>query len=94
MTIKHQKIIGDGFWEYKMDKEMFISLSQSENFKEQQFLFEKILLNSTHFLQSLKQLVKFYVVPTFSRDYIVKCKNMVEFYFFDMPLSVNELKWI
>ena len=41
----------------------------------------------------LEQLAADYEVPQFNQAYIARRKNMVDFYFFDKPLTVNDLKW-
>jgi hypothetical protein len=85
-----------------MTEEDIVSLFQSNDFREQQFLFGKILVNSTQLLknmklfnkQDLEKLIIGYKVPTFNHDYIARRKNMLEYYFLGKPLTINELKWI
>lgn len=65
-------------------------------------LFEKILLNSTALFKDMKIfnkkelaiLIENYKLPKFNEEYIFRRKNMVEVYFFDKPLLINELKWV
>lgn len=90
------------FWEYSFGYEDIDRLIYSENITERLFLFEKILANSTELLndlelfdlKDLKILVEKYVVPKFNHDYLSRRKNIVEYYFFDKPLEVEELKWV
>jgi len=99
--IDFKKLKKECFWEYDFSDEEILGLANSENPKEQSFLFQKILLNSTTLFKDLKifkiddlsKLLTDYRVPTFNHDYIFKRKNIAEVYFLDKPLLVNELKW-
>ncbi|MEA1953842.1 MAG: hypothetical protein U9O24_05580 [Campylobacterota bacterium] len=101
-SINYNQIIKDCLWEYTMSKDEISDLANSSDFREQQFLFAKILENSTQLFNSmeifdkdsLERLIVAYRVPTFNRDYMARRKNMLEYYFLDKPLTVNELKWI
>jgi hypothetical protein len=44
--------------------------------------------------KDLQMLVENYQVPRFNYDYLSRRKNIVEYYFFDKPLEVQELKWM
>jgi len=98
----YKKIIQDCFWDYNMTEEDIIALSQSSDFREQKFLFGKILVNSTQLLKSmeifskkdLERLIIDYRVSAFNHDYIARRKNMLEYYFLGKPLTINELKWV
>jgi len=100
-SIDYNQIIKDCFWEYDFSSDDILAMAQSSDFREQQFLFEKILLNSTRLLKSMEifarkdfeKLLSAYRVPAFNSDYIVRRKSMLEYYFLDKPLLVNELKW-
>lgn len=99
---QYTQLIEDCFWDYNMSDDDIIDLAKSHNIKEQQFLFGKILINSTHLLndieifdkKDLEHLLMEYTAPTFNHNYIARRKNMIEYYFFDKPLLVNELKWV
>lgn len=96
-----QRIKKDCFWDYNLSDEDIIKLANSKNRREQQFLFEKILLNSRAFLDDLKifkpddlkNLIENYKVPKFNEYYAFKRKNMAEVYFLNKPLKIDELKW-
>ena len=75
---------------------------QGDDKRAKKLLFEKLLLNSSKLFvdmrifdkAELERLVSEYEVPIFNHDYIAKRKNMIEVFFFDKPLTINELKWI
>ena len=98
----YKRIIKECFWEYNFTEDDIKRLALSDDKKERVFLFQKILLNSTHLFHDLKifhrdylvEMIKNYRVPTFNHDYIFKRKNMAEAYFLDKPLVVDELRWI
>ena len=48
--INYKKLNKDCFWEYTFSEEDIDSLAHSDNFKEKQFLFEKILLQHSIFI--------------------------------------------
>jgi len=98
----YDRLIKECFWEYNFGYEDIDKLIHSDDITQQLFLFEKILGNSTELLydmelfdlKDLKILTKRYVVPKFNHDYLARRKNIVEYYFFDKPLEVEELKWV
>ena len=98
----YEQILKECFWEYDFTKEDIKRLAHSDKKEEKLFLFQKILLNSTSLLQSMKifdietirEMTLNYKIPKFNQDYIKKRKNMIEIYFLDMPPTVNEFKWI
>ncbi len=97
-----QTILKDCFWEYNFSKEDIVKLAKSQNIAEKKFLFEKILANSTMLIKSmeifdknnLKELIESYQIPMFNKDYLSRRLNMLEFYFLNKPLTINELKWV
>ncbi len=97
-----KNIIKDCFWEYAFSEEDILSLAKSKNKQEQMFLFSKILENSQELIKSMKifdkkdleRLIKSYTVPTFKYEYMARRFNIVEYYFLDKPLTINELKWV
>ncbi len=96
-----EEIRKDCFWEYNFTEDDLCLLAKSENEKERVFLFSKILANSKQLLKSmkifekdvLKQLIESYSVPSFNHDYMARRINMLEYYFLNKPLTINELKW-
>ena len=99
--VDYERIIKDCFWDYNFSPDAIKKLA-SGNQREQSFLFQKILLNSTTIFNALKifkdddlkYLIENYSVPTFNHNYIHKRKNMAEVYFLNKPVTVNELKWV
>jgi len=97
-----KRIKRDCFWDYNFTEEKIEDLAKSKNFREKQFLFEKILLNSTKLFEDLeifnredlKKLLESYKVPSFNKDHAFRRKNVVEVYFFNKPLLVDELRWL
>ena len=77
-------------------------LAKSKNKQEQMFLFSKILENATELLKSMKifnkndlnMLIDSYNIPTFKHTYIARRINILEYYFLDRPLTIDELKWV
>jgi len=100
--INYRRIKKDCFWDYNFSNEEILNLANSKSFRERDFLFQKILLNSTNMFSDLKifnkdillELLENYKVPEFNYYYAFKRKNMAEVYFFDKPILVNELKWV
>lgn len=98
---KYQKLINDCFWEYDFRPNDIIKMIRSDDFQKKKFLFGKILANSTQLLKDLKifskedlqSLVNAYVVPEFNYKFLYRRKNIVEFYFFNKELMIEELKW-
>jgi len=100
------KIIGnilkECFWEYSFNIDDIQALAKSQDKQEQMFLFSKILGNAKELFKSmdifekndLKTLIESYKIPTFNRDYMARRINMLEYYFLDKPLTINELKWV
>ena len=101
-TDRYNKIAKDCFWEYNFSTEEIEQLFKSSDKREKQFLFEKILLNSSELFNDmscfdkddLKSMLEHYAEPLFNRDYIYRRKNSLEYYYLDKPLMIDELKWI
>ena len=99
---QYQRLKKECFWEYHFSSDEIKALIHSDDIQEKKFVFEKILLNSSELLkdmtlfnsQDLKELLENYVVPRFNDKYVHRRKNIIECYFFDKPLEVEELKWI
>jgi len=99
-TLKN--ILDDCFWEFDFTEKDVDNLVRNRNKKEQVFLFDKILVNSKQLLRSmeifdkkdLEELIESYKIPKFNHHFSKRRLNMLEFYFLDKPLTVNELKWM
>ena len=89
-----ENILKDCFWEYNFTHEEIIALANSQNQKEQEFLFSKVLANSKELFKSmkifkhddLKRMIENYQIPKFNQDFFVRRINMLEYYFLDEPL--------
>ena len=100
-TERYARIAKECFWEYHFSAEEIEKLFKSSDKREKQFLFEKILLNSSELLsdmalfdtQVLSKMLEAYVVPRFNKTYIYRRKNSVEYYLLGKPLMIDELKW-
>jgi len=100
--VQIKNILKDCFWEYNFNENDIISLAKSQDRQEQMFLFTKILENAKELLKSmkifdesdLKRLIESYTLPSFKHDYMARRLNIVEYYFLDKPLTINELKWV
>jgi hypothetical protein len=79
-----------------------IDMVENHDLNDKKFLFRKILLNSNRVLtdlklfdlDELKVLIESFKIPKFNHDYIFRRHNIVEVYFLDKPLLIDELKWI
>ena len=97
-----QRIKKDCFWDFDISSDEILNIANSDDTQKLNMLFEKILLNSTSFLndlevfdrQRLETLLENYQVPRFNGDFAFRRKNMAEVYFFDKPLLIDELKWV
>ncbi len=90
------------FWDVSINEEMLYDIIGSADMKKKQFIFEKILLNSTKILtdlsifnkKELKVLTDNIKISSFNKAHILRRKNLVEVYFFDKELQISELKWV
>ncbi|MDD3324358.1 MAG: hypothetical protein PHN38_04500 [Sulfurospirillaceae bacterium] len=97
-----ERIVKECFWDLNITTNDIEKIIKSDDERQKAFLFEKILLNSTHLLADLKlfdtnellYLLENFKIPTFNHDYIFRRKNIAEVYFFDKPILIDELKWI
>lgn len=95
-------IIKDCFWDLNFTDKDLNNIINSKDIKRKSFLFDKILLNSSNLFidlkifnsDDLKILIEKFEVPNFNYDYIFRRKNIVEVYFLDKPLLIEELKWV
>jgi len=102
LTMKDfERIKQECFWDSSIDEEDFFQALKEGEHPKKRYLFEKILLNSTKVLldlqlfdrKELKTLLEEYSPPEFNHDYAFRRKNIAEYYFFDKPLEIDELKW-
>jgi len=97
-----QRVIKECFWDMRLTPKNIIDILKGSNWNQKKFLFRKILLNSTRVLydlkifnqDDLKVLIEEFRVPQFNHDYIFRRHNIVEVYFLNKPLLIDELKWV
>ena len=99
--INYERIKKDCFWDLDISNEEIDDILTGKDERKKSMLFEKILLNSTALFldmrifdkEQLSRLLENYKLPRFNEEYAFRRKNMVEVYFFDKPLLIDELKW-
>ena len=97
-----ERIQKECFWDTIISKEVFYNMLNSKEMKKKQYIFEKILLNSSKMLSDLKNFNKADLriltdnikIPNFNKAHVLRRKNLVEVYFFDEELKIDELKWV
>ncbi len=100
--IDYSRIKKDCFWDLDISNKEIDNIANGDDFRKKSYLFEKILLNSTKLfsdleifkIDDLRVLVENYKIPRFNHEYAFRRKNMVEVYFFNKPLLIDELKWV
>lgn len=96
-----EQIIKDCFWDMDFSINEVSDIICSNDFRAKAFLFDKVLLNSTKLFASLKifyredleKLIKDYKLPAFNKNIAKRRLNLVEVYFLDEPLTIEELSW-
>lgn len=96
------RILKECFWESTMSSEDLLNLVRKGNKEEKRFVFEKILLNSTNLIDDisifdvdeLKELLENYTLPQFNQGHAAKRKNLIEVYYFNKDLIIDELRWV
>ena len=96
-----EQIIKDCFWDMDFSIEEIDKIVNGEDFRKKAFLFDKILLNNTKLFAALsvfnkndlERLIKEYKIPAFNKDIAKRRLNLAETYFFDKPLTIEELSW-
>ncbi len=100
--IEFSRILKECFWDVDIQASEIKEIISGQDFRKKQFLFEKILLNSTKMLRDLSMfesselqgLLDNLKIPSFNYDYVFRRKNIVEVYFFNSKLLIDELKWV
>lgn len=96
-----ERIIRECFLDSIITEEELQAVLKSGAPREKEQLFERILLNSSRYLLDLQLfdrddlaiLVEEYRLPEFNRDFVFRRKNIVEFFFFNKEMKIEELKW-
>ena len=102
VVFDYSRVQKECFWDSKLDERKFYDIINSDDMKKKQYIFEKILLNSTKMLtdlsvfdkNELRYLLENVQIPTFNKAYVFRRKNMAEVYFFNKELQIDELKWV
>ncbi len=97
-----KRILKECFWDLKISEEDITDILNRDDFAKKKFLFEKILWNSTRLFddlslfkpEELRSMLDAYKIPNFNREYIARRVNMAQVYFFDKPLTVEDLQWV
>lgn len=97
----YQRILKDCFWDLNFTEDKIKEIINGDDFRRKMFLFDKILLNSTSLFEDLsifdiaclRKLLDKYKISEFNKDYIFRRKNLVEVFFFNKPLLIDDLKW-
>jgi len=100
--LEFSRVLKECFWDIEISESEIMAIVSGKNFRKKQFVFEKILLNSTKMFKDLRifsneelmKLLKNMKVPSFNSNFIFRRKNLVEVYFFDSDLLIDELKWV
>lgn len=99
--MNYDRIIRECFWDSRTTMEELQHISAGEDLRMKKQLFERILLNSSHYLldlqlfnrEDLRLLIEGYQVPEFNHDHAFRRKNIAEVFFLDKELKIGELKW-
>ncbi len=96
-----ERILRECFWETTISKEDFEAYLKSEDNRLRQYVFRKILLNSTQLLldlslfprKDLAMLLSEITFSGFQKEYYWRRKAIAEIYFLDYPNNIKDLKW-
>jgi len=99
--VNYDRIIRECFWDRDTSKEEIQKIIAGDDLRKKKQLFEKILLNSSHYLldlqlfsrEDLRLLIEEYRLPEFNYDHAFRRKNTAEVFFLDKELKIEELKW-
>ncbi len=99
--LDYERIQKECFPEMSFSREELENIFHGNSFPEKKLLFQKILESSSRMLYDLQNfkiddlsaLLEDYTLPQFNRDYFFRRKNIVETFYFDKPMLVEELQW-
>ena len=100
--VAYKRVAKVRFWDLSISEDDIKEILKCNDNRRKRLLFEKILTNSSNLFLDInmfdkKELSTFldeYKIPSFNYEYISKRKNMIDVFFFNKPLLINELKWI
>lgn len=96
-----KRIKKECFWDIDLKEVDMLAAISGSDFRKKQYVFEKILLNSTKIFHDLNLFNKNELsvlladvkVPQFNGAYVFRRKNLAEVYFLGAELHIDELKW-
>ena len=99
--VDFDRIIRECFWDSNISTEEIERIVSGDDHRKKSQLFEKILLNSSHYLldlqlfdrDDLRLLLEEYQPPEFNNEHAFRRKNIAEVFFFDKKLQIRELQW-
>jgi len=97
----YDRILRECFWDSRSSMEEIQHIISGDDRRKKKQLFERILLNSSHYLldlqlfnrEDLRLLIEGYRLPEFNHDHAFRRKNIAEVFFLDKELKIGELKW-
>ncbi len=100
--VNYDRIIRECFWDSHITAEEIQRIIHGDDLRKKKQLFEKILLNSSHYLldlqlfsrEDLHLLLEEYQLPEFNYHHAFRRKNIAEVFFLDKELKIGELEWI
>jgi len=99
--VDFNRIIRESFWDSNISAEEIERIITGIDHRRKSQLFERILLNSSHYLldlqlfsqADLRLLLEEYQPPEFNNEHAFRRKNIAEVFFFDKELQIGELQW-
>lgn len=99
--VDFNRIIRECFWDSNISTEEIGRIITGGDHRRKSQLFERILLNSSHYLldlqlfdrDDLQLLLEEYQPPKFNNEHAFRRKNIAEVFFFDKELKIGELQW-
>lgn len=97
----YSNLIKDCFWDYNVSEEKIRKIVQSDDFRQKQFLFSKIIYNSTDKArtlsvlfnrETLKRLFSAFKIE-YNRRYISKCVLLLRNILLDEDNYIESLAW-
>lgn len=97
----YQRIVKECFWDLQITPVDIHEILSGNDTGKKKLLFEKILHNSTQLFkdislfsrEDMEMICKDFKIPQFNNAFIARRKNMVDVYFFNKQLTVDELRW-
>lgn len=99
--INYTRIIKECFNDLIFTEEDIKNIINGDDFRRKMFLFNKILVSSTHLYADMQifnkddliKLIESYKVPKFNYNYVFRRLNTLEVLILGKELLITELKW-